>query len=199
MTTFNSNKYDELIRASTKGSKKATEDLFTLGESLLVKNDKEGAANAFKDAAISYRIASFRNTAKLETSQNEVKKLVGDLDVFREWITKFPNGHEALPKTVDGFDRKAIETLIYGECKYPSDPEVTRHYRFLNFALELSNEEYAKLNGNRPVFICDILLCYFGLAKGRDFEFNKASIDVRIGVDLLAHRVEEKIINNARL
>ena len=199
MTSLESNEYDELVRASTKGSKKATEDLFTLGESLLVKNDKDVAAKAFKDAAISNRIAAFRNAAELEASQNEVKKLVGDLDVFREWIAKFPNGQVALPKMVDGLARKAIETLIYGECKHPSDQEVIRHYRFLNFALELSNKEYAKLNGNRPVFICEILLSYFGLANQMNFDFVNSSVDVRIGVDLLAHTIEEKIINNARL
>ena len=70
MTSLESNEYYELVRASTKGSKKATEDLFALGESLLVKSSPVGAAEAFKDAAISYRIAAFLKEAQLEASQN---------------------------------------------------------------------------------------------------------------------------------
>lgn len=198
MTTLNCQEYDALVRTSTKGNKKAIEDIFTLGESLLVKNSAD-AAEAFKDAAISYRIASFRNGALLEDSQNEVSQLVNNMNIFREWITTFSNGHVALPKAVEGLNKKDIEDVIYGECKYPSAPEVIRYYQFVNQALELTNEDYAKLNGNRPLFICDILLCYFGLAKGRNFDFPNASIDVRIGVDLLAHRIQEKITTNARL
>ena len=198
MSTFNCQEYDDLVKASTKGDKKAIEDIFTLGESLLVKNSTD-AAEAFKDAAISYRIAAFRNAAHLESSQNRVSQLVNNLDIFREWIATFPDGQVTLPKVVEGLNRKDIEAVMYGECKYPSDPEVIRYYRFLNQALELNNQDYAKLNGNRPVFICDILLAYFGLSNRGSFDFNQVSIDVRIGIDLIAHRIEEKIINNARL
>ena len=187
MTTLNCQEYDDLVRSSTKGNKKAMEDIFTLGESLLVNNSTDAAAEAFKDAAISYRIAAFRNSAHLEASQNEVSQLVSNMDIFREWV----DGQVALPKAVDGLNRKDIEDVVYGECKYPSDPEAIRYYRFLDQALGLTNEDYAKLNGNRPVFICDILFCYFGLGNRRNFDFNNVSIDVRIGVDLLAHRVEE--------
>ena len=198
MTALNSQEYDDLVRASTKGKKKALEDIFTLGESLLVKNSTD-AAQAFKDAAISFRISSFRNAAQLEESKSEVSQLLSNIDIYREWVVKFPNGQVALPKAVEGLNKKDIEDVVYGECKYPSDPEVIRYYQFLNQALELTNEDYAKLNGNRPVFICDILLSYFGLGNRRNFDFNNASIDVRIGVDLLANRIEETTINNARL
>jgi len=199
MTILNSNEYDGLVRSSTKGSDEATRKIFTLGESLLADGSQYSAAIAFKDSAISYRISAFRNAAKLEDSQNEVSHLLSSMDIFREWIVTFPNGQVALPRAGEELNRKVIEDAVYGECKYPSDQEVIRYYRFLNQALELTNEDYAKLNGNRPVFICDILFSYFGLGNRRNFDFNNASLDVRIGVDLLAHRIEEKTINNARL
>jgi len=40
---------------------------------------------------------------------------------------------------------------------------------------------------------------YFGIDNRMNFDFTNSSEDVRIGIDLLAHTIEEKIITNARL
>ena len=183
--------YDELVRLSTKGSKKATEDIFCLGKSYVDVGQHDKASKIFEDAAISYRIAAFRNAAQLETSQGQHQQLLKDLDIFREWINTFPNGHPSLPNVVQGINKKHIESIIYGECKSPSDPEIIRLYIFISFALEVSNEEFAKINGNRPLFICGLMLSYFGLSKP-PFDFKTASIDTLIGIDLLALKIIQK-------
>jgi hypothetical protein len=184
--------YEELIRLSTKGDKEATETLFSIGEKLLIEGEIANAATGFKDAAISYRIAAFRNSAQLETSQKEAQQLIRDMDIFREWFLAFPDGQVALPKVNAGVDKKAIEKAIYGEIKYPLDPEVSKIYWFLDAALAKSNEDFARLNGNRPLYVKEMLCAYFGMPSRRHLNLINASVDVRVGMDLLARKIEEK-------
>ena len=90
-----------------------------------------------------------------------------DVDIYREWILAFPNGRIAIPKLITGLDQKAIETTIYGEVKdpwkiicrgkLPLDPEFSPIYYFLDSALEKSNEDFARLNGNRPLYVTEML------------------------------------------
>lgn len=194
----NEPKYDELVRQSTKGSKKALDELFAVGEENLVNNPVK-AAKIFKDSAISYRIAAFRNLAQLETSQNEINNLVEDIEIFKEWISIFPNGYVALPKNVAGLDCETIEAAMFGNCSYPSDPEIIRIYNFLNFHLAKYDEDFKRINGNRPKYIYGMLLTYFGLESKRAYfshsiENILTPVDVRVGLDLLAHKIEEKFI-----
>jgi hypothetical protein len=184
--------YEELIRRSTKGDKEATEALYSVGEELFIEGELAKAATGFKDAAISYRIAAFRNSAKLETSQKEAQQLIRDMDIFREWFLAFPDGQVALPKADAGVDKKGIEKAIYGEIKYPLDPEVSKIYWFLDAALAKSNEDFARLNGNRPVYVSEMLCAYFGIPSRRHLNLINASVDVRVGMDLLARKIEEK-------
>ena len=65
-------KYDELVKLSTKGDKKASDELFAYAEESLIENNPVTAAEAFKDTAISYRISVFRNGAQFETSQKKL-------------------------------------------------------------------------------------------------------------------------------
>ena len=185
--------YEELIRLSTKGDKKATEQLYSIGEELLIEGEVAKAATGFKDAAISYRIAAFRNSAQLETSQGKVQQLIKEMDIFREWFLAFPNGQVALPKVNAGVDKKAIEKAIYGEIKYPLEPEVSKIYWFLDAALAESNEDFARLNGNRPLYISEMLFSYFGLPSRVDINLINATVDVQVGMDLLARKIEEKL------
>ena len=192
MTNLMSKAYEELVRASTKGDKKATEELFTIGEDFFIENNPVKAAEVFKDAAIAYRIAAFRNAAQLEASQGEAKQLLEDLDIFREWLLAFPNGQIELPKSKAGLDKRFIETEFYGEHKLSSHPEIIRIYRFLSCALEKSNEDFAKINGNRPFFVYRILLSYLGIPNSLNFDLDNITVDVRVGIDLLAYAIEEK-------
>jgi hypothetical protein len=152
-------KYDELVRLSTKGDKKASDELFAYGGESLIENNPVTAAEAFKDAAISYRISVFRTGAEFETSQKKAHQLMEDVDIFREWILAFPNGRIAIPKVIAGLDQKAIETAIYGavvedrwktSCRgqLPVDLVFSPIYCFLDSALEKSNEDFARAPGN---------------------------------------------------
>ena len=188
--------YLELIRLSTKGDKEATEKLFSIVDELLTEGETFKAATGFKDAAISYRIAAFRNSAQLETSQKEAQQLIRDMDIFREWFLAFPDGQVVLPKVNTGIDKKAIEKAIYGEIKYPLDPEVSKIYWFLDAALAKSNEDFACLNGNRPLYVSEMLFAYFGMPSRRHLNFTNASVDVRVGMDLLARKIEKSLAGN---
>lgn len=201
MININEPEYDELVRQSTKGSKDALDKLFAIGVGHLVNNPVK-AAKTFKDSAISYRIAAFRNAAQLETAQNEIGKLVEDIDIFKEWISIFPNGYVALPKIVQGLDRETIEAVMYGNCHYPSDPEVIRIFLYLDLALEKHNKVFARINGYRTNYLCEMMLTYFGLESksalfktpllSHSIEDILTTIDVRVGLDLLAHKIEAK-------
>jgi hypothetical protein len=196
-------KYDELVRLSTKGDKKASDELFAYGGESLIENNPVTAAEAFKDAAISYRISVFRTGAEFETSQKKAHQLMEDVDIFREWILAFPNGRIAIPKVIAGLDQKAIETAIYGavvedrwktSCRgqLPVDLVFSPIYCFLDSALEKSNEDFARLNGNRPLYVTEMLFSYFGVPSRRDLNLINATIDVRVGIDLLARKIEER-------
>lgn len=205
MININKYEYVDLVRQSTKGSKEALEELFIIGDGYLACNDPIKAATTFKDSAISYRIATLRNLGKLEATQDEVNKLLKDLDIYREWISTFPNGEVALPRIVTGLDTSIIQAAIYGKCRYPSDPEIIRIYHYLDLALEKHSTEYASVNGNRAVFICELLLGYFGeypYVSEFDLDCTKINIhtpiDVRVGVDLMAHKIEAKFLIQGR-
>ena len=195
-------KYDELVRLSTKGDKKASDELFAYGGESLIANNPVTAAEAFKDAAISYRISVFRTGAEFETSQKKAHQLMEDVDIFREWILAFPNGRIAIPKVIAGLDQKAIETVIYGAVedhwkttyrgKLPLDLAFSPIYGFLDSALAKSNEDFARLNGNRPLYVTEMLFSYFGVPSRRDLNLINATIDVRVGIDLLARKIEER-------
>ena len=195
-------KYDELVRLSTKADKKASDELFAYGGESLIANNPVTAAEAFKDAAISYRISVFRTGAEFETSQKKAHQLMEDVDIFREWILAFPNGRIAIPKVIAGLDQKAIETVIYGAVedhwkttyrgKLPLDLAFSPIYCFLDSALEKSNEDFARLNGNRPLYVIEMLFSYFGVPSRRDLNLINATIDVRVGIDLLARKIEER-------
>jgi hypothetical protein len=194
-------KYDELVRLSTKGDKKASDELFAYGGESLIANNPVTAAEAFKDAAISYRISVFRTGAEFETSQKKAHQLMEDVDIFRKWILAFPNGRIAIPKVIAGLDQKAIEIAIYGEVKDPwktiywgkfLDLEYSSIYCFLDSALEKSNEDFARLNGNRPRYVTEMLCSYFGVPSRKDLNLINATIDVRVGIDLLARKIEER-------
>ena len=195
-------KYDELVRLSTKADKKASDELFAYGGESLIANNPVTAAEAFKDAAISYRISVFRTGAEFETSQKKAHQLMEDVDIFREWILAFPNGRIAIPKVIAGLDQKAIETVIYGAVedhwkttyrgKLPLDLAFSPIYCFLDSALEKSNEDFARLNGNRPLYVTEMLFSYFGVPSRRDLNLINATIDVRVGIDLLARKIEER-------
>jgi hypothetical protein len=81
---------------------------------------------------------------------------------------------------------------MYGEIKYPLDPEVSKIYWFLDAALAKSNEDFARLNGNRPLYVKEMLCAYFGMPSRRHLNLTNASVDVRVGMDLLARKIEEK-------
>ena len=195
-------KYDELVRLSTKADKKASDELFAYGGESLIANNPVTAAEAFKDAAISYRISVFRTGAEFETSQKKAHQLMEDVDIFREWILAFPNGRIAIPKVIAGLDQKAIETVIYGAVedhwkttyrgKLPLDLAFSPIYCFLDSALAKSNEDFARLNGNRPLYVIEMLFSYFGVPSRRDLNLINATIDVRVGIDLLARKIEER-------
>ena len=195
-------KYDELVRLSTKADKKASDELFAYGGESLIANNPVTAAEAFKDAAISYRISVFRTGAEFETSQKKAHQLMEDVDIFREWILAFPNGRIAIPKVIAGLDQKAIETVIYGAVedhwkttyrgKLPLDLAFSPIYCFLDSALEKSNEDFARLNGNRPLYVIEMLFSYCGVPSRRDLNLINATIDVRVGIDLLARKIEER-------
>ena len=195
-------KYDELVRLSTKADKKASDELFAYGGESLIANNPVTAAEAFKDAAISYRISVFRTGAEFETSQKKAHQLMEDVDIFREWILAFPNGRIAIPKVIAGLDQKAIETAIYGavedhwktscQGKFPLDLIYSPIYCFLASALAKSNEDFARLNGNRPLYVTEMLFSYFGVPSRRDLNLINATIDVRVGIDLLARKIEER-------
>jgi hypothetical protein len=191
---LNQMEYEELVRHSTKGSKQATEDIFSIGKTYLDNSQLDKAVKAFEDAAISYRISTFRNAGLLETSQSLNDKLNGHIDIFREWVLKFPKGHPTIPHMINNIDKRIVETAIYSDCRFPTDPEIIRAYKFLESALNTSNESFAGISGSRPLFVYEMMISYFGLSKPT-FDFASASIDARIGIDLLALTIIENASN----
>lgn len=184
--------YTEIVKLSTKGDKQATEDLFRLGDEYASAGHFEESAKAFKDAAISYRISAFRNEAQLEDFEDKVEILTEDIEFYKEWITIFKSGHPAIPKVVEGVDCDAIYSGLLGVgpfSRWPTDPEIRSTYCFLYSMLDKNNEEWETINPKRIGFIYELMLSYFGF-NGLIPELLRVSTDVRIGLDLLAHKIE---------
>lgn len=78
----------ELLQQALKGQAPALKELFAQAEQLLAAQDPVGALALFKESAICYRIAAFRERAKAEELERSVSDLETKLDFTRKLLAK---------------------------------------------------------------------------------------------------------------
>ena len=77
---------DQLIGSATKGDKESLRELFALGEQLLMDGNLDEAVKIFRESAICYRIAAFRNSALYEDTGRSEGELKSFIDKYNEWF-----------------------------------------------------------------------------------------------------------------
>lgn len=200
--------YEELIRLSTKGDEKALEDLFNLAEKLSVKKKHEESTKAFRDAAISYRIAAFRNSGLAESAKGEVYWLNEEIKLMKRWIEINPSGLRPLPRLVEGITSENIILEIL-KNEIWTDNQFSILIQFLETALQKIRIEFYSPGGSSLRKILQLMNGYFGISPSSSslpeiqIYFNQQAaqyleylkglpLEVRICLDLLADEVENR-------
>lgn len=183
--------YDNLVRLATQGSKAALAQLFALAEKLRAEHRLEDAAQAFRDSAIAYRIAAFRNTAQKEDAERRGQSLATVVEIYRRWVEANPNGMRQLPRASQLIDSECIRRVIVDELH--NDQTFAPVFAFLFEALSSLGMEFYSPGGSLQRRVWGLLEIVFGLAASNHY-FARYLEDrsVRIGIDLLADEVERR-------
>lgn len=200
--------YEELIRLSTKGDEKALEDLFNLAERLSAKKKYEESTKAFHDAAISYRIAAFRNSGLAESANGEIYWLNEEIKLMKRWIELNPSGLRPLPRVIEGItNEKIILEILKNEIW--TDNQLSTHIQLLEIALQNTGMEFYSPGGSSLRRILQLMTGYYGISPSSSslpeiqIYFNQQAaqyleylkglpLEVRICLDLLADEIENR-------
>ena len=155
--------YQELIRLSTKGDKQALEDLFSLGEKLIVEKKYEEASKVFRESAISYRISTFRNSGLAESANGEVYWLNEEIKLMKRWIEINPSGLRPLPRSIEGITSEKIILEILKNEVWP-DSQLSTLIQLLEIALQNNGMEFYSPGGSSLRRILHLMEDYFGIS-----------------------------------
>jgi len=203
--------YLELIRLSTKGDNQALEDLFALAEKLSAENKHEESSKVFRDSAISYRIAAFRNSGLAESANGEVYWLNEEIKLMKQWIEINPSGFRPLPRIIEGIASEKIILEILKNEIWP-DSQFYTLIKLLEFALQNNGMEFYSPGGSSLRRILHLMEDCFGISlnvsatyfppEARIYKIKQAAqsiedlkglpLEVRIYLDLLADEVENR-------
>ena len=172
---------EELIQKAGKGDHEAIASLMKLGESCLERNETEEAAQAFKEAAMAYRIEAYRNmthyAAECATSQwlREILE-----QIYVRWFRV--NGAPARkqwPEIGKMSDKRLSSILDSPQLSNEAGP----HLRYLIQTLESMGVEYYSPGGSDKRRVFQLLRAVGG---GRDAWAEKFMDDPRVRVSLEA-------------
>ena len=179
---------DQLIGSATKGDKESLRALFALGEQLLIDGNLDEAVKIFRESAICYRIAAFRNSALHEETERSERELKSFIDKYNEWFNRPEEIFPPLPRFFDGMTKKIATAIIRDEIQ--EDEAMLPLLRFIAFALKKHGAIFSSPGASDIRQIRNHLCDYFGLGLNRENYLNYP--DVRTGMDLLADEVARR-------
>jgi hypothetical protein len=157
-----------------------------LGEKYLKSGDLAGATEAFREAAICYRIDTFRNLTHREAAQKTAEWRLQIIDkIFTRWIATKNFPAERQPKLLD-IPLENLVSII--NTKRTSDMVACMH--FLERTLIALGAEFYSPGGSVLRRILQLLYALGGdeEAWGRQY---LGDIRVRVALDLLAKDILE--------
>lgn len=184
--------YDELVRQSTKGADDATKKLFSLGEERASAGDFQGASEAFKDAAIGYRIARSRERGSRESSQNASRYDEAIRDMYRDWIIANPHGAEPLP--IDRLEAGWLDRFPAAEfIDLAKDPPFDIIYYHLENELSRRGVEFFSPGGSIQRRVAQIAKVMIGMNVNAEYNQLLGEIEIRVPMDLIMDEVTRRV------
>ncbi len=181
---------DELIRLSTKGDKQSLEDLFKLGETLLIKGSFEEASKAFKESAISYRISAYRTSSRAMEGNSKAYWAEEEVKLIKHWIELNPKGLRAIPRKIEYMNSELLFKIL-GDYIWPKCNPEEQFYSLITI-LETSLDEIdgKDLPANSPFRrVLGLMSEYYGIGNPSIFDYLN-NLNVRIYSDLLNYEIE---------
>lgn len=175
----------DLMHAATKGDRQAIEGLMDLGESYLKEGDPTNAAQAFKEAAISYRIDAFRRNTNYETEREQNRWALEVIErIFISWFKA--NSHSIpskRPEILDIPDARLIEMLRSSEHQ-----EISVVLVFLEQTLQSMGVHFYSPGGSSVRRIHQLLRAFGGNEDDWAKQF-LSDVRVRLAIDQLTDRL----------
>jgi hypothetical protein len=107
--------YEELSRRATKGDENAIHELFDLAEHYGNGKDFKNSAVAFRDAAIAYRISTFRIRNRAEDAEGHAQEMSAERDIYKRWIEANPRGLRELPYRLPNITYDRLRDIVLDE------------------------------------------------------------------------------------
>lgn len=181
--------YEALSRRATKGDKQALADLFALAESYQAQDRVKEAMTTYRDAAISYRIAAFRNLSLAESAGERLNWEARIQDIYRQWIDDNPSGIRSFPYDRLGIDRDRMNAIVLRQIS--QDPRFMFLMSYLEDVLSRLGMEFSAPGGTIERRICTLLEELYGFERsGLESYLNNTS--VRIALDQIAAEIERR-------
>jgi hypothetical protein len=178
--------YSDLVKRATKGERSAIDELFSIGETNLEGGDLRLAATAFKDAAISFRIQSFRNSALAEKNLANAHSLSRDKRVIVRWIKNHSKDYpKAYPANVK-IDEKLLFDIVQ---QLLNEYDYAKIHDYLYDVLTELGVEFFSPGGSPQRRIA---MLTFELLSGCQDDL-LGNLRVRIGIDQIAAEVENRL------
>ena len=184
--------YQELIRLSTKGDKQALEDLFKLGETLLINGNFEEASKVFKESAISYRISTSRNFSRAVEADSKADWAKEEVELIKHWIDLNPKGLSTIPRKVEYMNTELLLEIL-GDHIWPKcNPEEEFHGLMTLLETSLDEIDGKDLPANSPFRrVFGLMNEYYGIGNPSIFNYLN-NPTVHIYADLLAYEIEKR-------
>ena len=175
----------DLMHAATTGDRQAIQALMDLGEGYLKEGDLTSAAQAFKEAAISYRIDAFRQTANYEEEYAQSRWSLRIIEqIFVNWLEARPHLIPSKrPEILNIPDAKLIEMLRSSEHQ-----EISVVIVFLEQTLQLMGVHFYSPGGSSVRRIHQLLRAFGGNEDDWAKQF-LSDVRVRLAIDQLTDRL----------
>ncbi|MBM3359464.1 MAG: hypothetical protein FJY54_17275 [Betaproteobacteria bacterium] len=177
----------DLLQPATKGDRLAIKALMDLGDSHLKEGDLKSAAQAFKEAAISYRIDAFRQKANYEEEHAQSRWRLEIVEqIFVRWLEAHPDSvPRKRPEILDIPWERLIEMFRTNELE-----GVSTAIDYLYQTLTSMGFEFYSPGGSVLRRIVELLRAFGGAEVGWAEQFLN-DVRVRIALDQLTDRVLE--------
>ena len=181
--------YQELSSRAARGEKDALRELFALADQCKSEGKLDEASEAFRDSAIAYRISAFHNLNRAESLEKQFEWQTSVSKIYLRWIECNPNGLRKLPfPSIDATTEDIIQIVI----ELFRDTSFYDLFRYLEMELGSLGMHFFSPGGSIQRRVCGLLNEAFGIQDSECADYLE-SLRVRIGLDLLADEVSERL------
>lgn len=182
--------YDDLVRRATRGDSTAQAELMKLAEKQQEEHRLEDAVRAFRDAAIAFRIAAFRNDTRAGQAEGQRGTALQTVEIYRRWLAANPRGMRPLPRASHEFEFSVIMGIVN---QLLDDPGLAPIFGYLFDELSSLGVQFSSPGGTIQRRVAALLSHVFS-DEPRDPDGHLEVPAIRVGIDLLADEVERIVV-----